>query len=269
MNRLSKFTKGFGFVYLLLNSLLFIVMCILGVHAKMKTGMSPGYGVAALPLMGIFSGYWMQKGKYGWWRVFIILISLLISASLLLTAIFIAPKMEKIKQNKFETHQKATQLDDETKKMFNALYIRDTDVVLKQLEKGVDVNAKDEGGLTPLHITQNKTIVMTLILKGANVNAVDENNMSPIFSKDVELSKILVAAGADIDLRSKKGNTPLIFYSYSDYIEGIQYLVSLGASVNAKNADGQTAYDIAEDFGHFKLLEYLKSIGAKSGKNIN
>jgi ankyrin repeat protein len=53
--------------------------------------------------------------------------------------------------------------------------------------------------------------------------------------KDVDLSKILVEAGPDIHLRSNKGNTPLIWYSYSGYLEGIQYLVSLGAVVNAKN----------------------------------
>jgi len=266
--RLSKLIKGFGLIYFLLNCVILIVMCILAIHAKMKTNMSPGFVLAIPPLIGIFSGYWMRIEKYGWWRISIIIISLVLSSFILFTTIFIAPKMEQIKQDKFETIKKIKTLNPEVKKMFKALYVADQESMRLQLEKGVDVNVKNETGQTPLHITQNKAILRILISKGADVNAVDENNMSPLFSKDVDLSKILVEAGADINLRSNKGNTPLIFYSYSGYIEGIQYLFSLGASVNAKNADGQTAYDIAQHFGHFKLLEYLESIGATSGKDI-
>ncbi len=268
-SNLPKLIKVFGFVYFLLNCVVFIVMCILATHAKMKTNMSPGYVVFTLPLIGIFAGYWMRIGKYGWWRILLIVFSFLCTAAILFTAIFIGPKMEQLKKAKFETSKKIKKLNPEVIKMFEALYVDDLESVRQQLAKGVDVNAKNDTNQTPLHNTQNKTIARMLISKGANVNAVDENNMSPIFTKDVDLSKILVEAGADIHLRSNKGNTPLIFYSYSGYIEGIQYLVSLGASVNAKNVDGQTAYDIAEEFGHFKLLEYLKSIGSKPGKEIN
>lgn len=262
----SKLIKGFGFVYLLLNCVAFIVMFIFAIHAKMKTNMSPGYVVATLPLIGIFSGYWMRTGKYGWWRLVVIIVSLSLSVAIIFTAIFIAPQMEQLKQKKFETIKKIKPLGPEAKKMFEALYVDDLETVKQQLEMGVDINTKNDTGQTPLHVSRNKAIVTMLISKGADVNAVDENGMAPIFSKDVDLSKILVEAGADINQRSNKGNTPLIFYSYSGYIEGIQYLVSLGASVNARNSDGQTAYDIAETFGHHKLLEYLKSIGAQSGR---
>ena len=257
---MAKIIKGFGFVYIFLNCVAFIVMFIFAMHAKMKTNMGPGFLVFILPVTGIFSGYWMKISKYGWWRLVIIISSLALSSAIIFTAIFIAPEMEQIKQKK--------SLDLEVKKMFEALYIDDLEIVRQQLEKGVDINSKNDTGQTPLHVSRNKAIVMMLILNGADVNAVDEDNMSPIFSMDVDLSKILVAAGADIHLRSNKGNTPLIFYSYSGYIEGIQYLVSLGATVNAKNVDGQTAYDIAEEFGHFKLLKYLKSVGAEPGRDI-
>lgn len=149
--------------------------------------------------------------------------------------------------------------------MFLALYVDDSETVRQQLEKGVNVNAKNDTGQTPLHVTQNKSIARMLILKGADVNAVDDVGMTPMFNKEADLLKILIDAGADISQRSNKGNTLLIWYSYSGYLEGIQYLVSLGSPVNAKNIDGQTAYDIAETFEHFKLLDYLKSVGAKKG----
>ena len=252
-DKIAKIIKGFGFVYIFLNCVVFIVMFIFAIHAKMKTNMGPGFLVFILPVTGIFSGYWMKISKYGWWRLVIIISSLTLSSAIIFTAIFIAPEMEQIKQKKVKHIKKTKSLDPEVKKMFEALYIDNLEIVRQQLEKNMNANVKDEVGLTPLHITQDKAIARMLILKVADVNAVDDDNMTPIFNKDVDISKILVEAGADIHHRSNKGNTPLIFYSYSGYIEGIQYLVSLGASVNAKNVDGQTAYDIAEEFGHFKL----------------
>ena len=267
-DKLAKLVRAFGFVYFLLNCVILIVICILGINAMIKTTMSPGFMVLILPLIGIFAGYWMRVGRYGWWRILIIAVSRFLTGAIAFTAIFIAPKMEKLKQNKFETNKEIKTLDPEVKKMFLALYLNDLDTVRQQLEKGVNVNARDDADQTPLHITQNKSIAKMLISKSADVNAVDDMGMTPIFNKDVDLSKILVAAGADIHLRSNKGNTPLIWYSYSGYLEGVKYLVSLGADVNAKNSDGQTAYDIAEKFAHFNLLEYLKSIGAKRGKEM-
>ena len=150
--RLSGFLKGFGFLYFLLNGLILIVMGIFAVHAKIKTNMSPGYIVAILPLLGVFSGYWMRIGKYGWWRILIIIISFSFSGAILLTAIFISPKLEQVKKEKFEAGKSIQQ-------------------------------------------------------------------------SNIDLSDVLIKAGADIHHRSKKGNTPLMFYSYSGYTEGIKYLI--------------------------------------------
>ncbi|MDX9787484.1 MAG: ankyrin repeat domain-containing protein [Desulfobacterales bacterium] len=197
-----------------------------------------------------------------------IAVSLSICGSKAFTADFKSPEMTKPKQDKFERPQKIAASDREVDKMFSAVYENDVDTVLQQLEKGVNVNARDDTGQTPLHITQNKAMAEMLIKKSADVNAVDPENMTPIFNKEIELSKILVEAGADINFKSKRGNTPIIWYAYSGYTEGIQYLVSLGASVNVKNSDGQTAYDVAEKFSHFNLLEYLKSIGAQKGYSL-
>lgn len=267
-SKLPILIKIFGSVYFFLNCIIFVVMFVFAIQALIKTDMSPGFVVFILPLIGILSGYWIWTAKYGWWRMLIIAVSLLLTLAIAFTAVFIAPKMEQHNKNKSEGHKKVNNLDPEVKTLFLALYANDLKTVRRQLEKGVNASAKNDTGETPLHITQNKAIVKMLIQKGADVNAVDADNMTPIFNKEVEIAKILVEAGADIHLKSKKGNTPLIWYSYSGYMEGIQYLVSIGASVNIKNSDGHTAYDIAEEFGHHKLLAYLKSIGAKSGEKI-
>ncbi len=208
----------------------------------------------------------MWSGRYGLWRVLIIAVSLILTTAICYTAIFISPGMEKHKQDKFETIKKAQTFELETKKMFEALYVNDLKTVSEQLNKGVDPNAKNDTGQTPLHATQDLAILEKLILSGADVNMADGDGRTPIFNKEIELIKALVEAGADIHHKSNKGNTLIIWYSYSGYLEGIQYVVSLGADVSIINVDGQTAYDIAETFAHFKLLDYFQSIGAKSGK---
>lgn len=144
--------------------------------------------------------------------------------------------------------------------------MNDLNTVRYQLKKGVNAKAKNDTGQTPLHVTQDLAILKLLISSGADVNATDGDGMTPMFNKEIELMKVLIEAGADIHHKSNKGNTILIWFSYSGYLEGIQYIVSLGADVNVTNIDGQTAYDIAERFAHFKLLEYLISIGAQTGE---
>ncbi len=47
--------------------------------------------------------------------------------------------------------------------------------VQAQLDKGVDVNVKDEDGYTPLHWAATKEIAELLIAEGADVNAKDED----------------------------------------------------------------------------------------------
>lgn len=266
----SKFIKGFGFIYFLVNCMMLAVILIMAVYTMIKTPQfTPGWIFLIFPTAGMFSGYWMRIGKYGWWRILIIAVSLLLTAAVAFTAIFVAPKMEEMKKAKFESMKGIETLDPEVKKMFMALYVADEKVVREQLDKGVNVNAMNDAGSTPLHITQSKAIVKLLIEKGADVNALDESGKTPIFSKEVELTKILVEAGANINVRSNKyDSTPLTWYAYSGYLEGIQYMVSLGADINAKNSDGRSAYDIAKEFGHFELLDYLKSVGAKPGEAI-
>jgi hypothetical protein len=265
-DKVIKLTKAFGFAYLFLNCMLFIVICIFTVHGKIKMGLTPELSLFVVPLIGMLSGNWIRLGSYGWWRSLIILVSLSCAVAIIFISVFISPKLKHLKQQQLEIHDTMELMGPEVNKMFEALYVDDIKTIEQQLARGCDVNAKNNTGETPLHVSQNKAIVEMLVLQGANVNAVDEYNMTPMFSKDIELTRILVEAGADINQTSYKGNTPLLFYSYSGYTEGIRYLVSLGASVNETNVDGQTAYDIAETFGHFELLDYLKSIGAQSGR---
>ena len=57
------------------------------------------------------------------------------------------------------------------------------EVVKKHLAAGVDVNAKDEGGVTPLQHAAywgHKEIAELLIAKGTDVNAKDDGGRTPL-----------------------------------------------------------------------------------------
>ncbi|MCK5015049.1 MAG: hypothetical protein KAS66_14660, partial [Candidatus Omnitrophica bacterium] len=93
-SKLSKPAKIFGFVYFLLNSMFFTVICITAVYAVIKSSQcSPGWISLVFPTAGILSGYWIRHGWYNWWRNVVIVLSLLFTAVFIFIAIFISPKL--------------------------------------------------------------------------------------------------------------------------------------------------------------------------------
>ncbi len=113
----KKLIKNFGFVYFIGNIVILAVMVMFAINAWMSTGMSPGYLVSVLPLTGIFAGYWLRKSQFGWWRCLIIVINLILTASILFSAVFIAPQLEKTKQIKYESLQKSLSHDSPVKEI--------------------------------------------------------------------------------------------------------------------------------------------------------
>jgi uncharacterized protein len=168
--------------------------------------------------------------------------------------------LRNLEQSEVGMKKEKSTISFETQKLFNALYENNISLVMRMLDqREVDINARNETGHTLLHIALDKESIKLLISKGADVNARDAQGMTPIFNKEINLIILLVKAGADIRLQSSKGNTALMWFAYSGYLEGIKYLVSLGAKIDIKNSDNQTALDIAEQFGHLKVVAYLKS----------
>ena len=99
---------------------------------------------------------------------------------------------------------------------------RDLAGVQAELDKGVDVDAKDEEGWTPLHLaaySDGKDIVGLLIAAGADVDARDEEGWPPLhlaaYSGGKDIVELLIAVGADVNAKNKHGETPL------DYANGV------------------------------------------------
>ena len=105
--------------------------------------------------------------------------------------------------------------------------IRDGDLkaVRAQLDGGVDVNARDADGNTPLLLAAvyaGPEFVELLLKKGANVNARNKLGATPLHraATDYEKARLLVDAGADVlaqlkpeSEKKKSGRTPLTLAS--------------------------------------------------------
>jgi len=88
--------------------------------------------------------------------------------------------------------------------------------VQAELDKGADVNKKDNDGMTPLLIAVtlgHKEIVELLIAKGADVNVAGPFSMTPLHFAAVfgqkEITELLLAECADVDAKSASWGTPL------------------------------------------------------------
>ena len=97
------------------------------------------------------------------------------------------------------------------------------------------VNAKANGGWTPLHLAAergNKDVIELLIAKGAQVNAKDKFGSTPLHcaawmgQKDV--AELLIAKGVNVNAKDQHGQTPLHMAAHegrkevADLMEGMK-----------------------------------------------
>ena len=116
------------------------------------------------------------------------------------------------------------------------------DIMAYLIESGADVNAVDNNGETPLHamIRYNHFNQVELLLqKGSNVNTKDSYSNYPLHSAvfhgedGVELAKLLISNGADINASNGRGWTPLDVVLEHEIPKMGEFLATQGAKSNA------------------------------------
>jgi len=74
-------------------------------------------------------------------------------------------------------------------------------------------------------------------------------------SGHIDCIKVLLKAGANVNLQNKTGETPLHKASWRGNLEAIQLLVEHGANVTIRNKQGQTPKDVAKNGQTVELLK--------------
>jgi ankyrin repeat protein len=168
-----------------------------------------------------------------------------------------------------------------------------------ELDKGVDVNAKNDFGETPLDMAlwlkgANETVDLILnhggktskelialsdavrtgniedvskhLAAGADVNAKDMYEVTPLYEA-VKLGyngivELLLANGADVNVKNNAGWVPLHMATALDHKQIVELLVASGANVDAKDDVGSTPLHYAAWYDRTEVAELVIAGGA-------
>ncbi|HET8549616.1 MAG TPA: ankyrin repeat domain-containing protein [Bryobacteraceae bacterium] len=135
------------------------------------------------------------------------------------------------------------------------------------IDHGADVNARAVSGRTPLIIASaypgNIEAIRLLLAKGADPKAVDQTGDGPVGSAasaaDVEMLKVLLAAGGSVHERGRRGGpfrnvTPLMRAAGANCAGCVRLLLDSGSDVNAVSADAQTVKAGLQELGRLTAL---------------
>ena len=138
------------------------------------------------------------------------------------------------------------------------------EIVKLLLEAGVNVNQKGAQGTTPLlfalvrrdgDTSDRSGMVALLLAAGADPNATNEQGIRILDSAlsfamapgGLKIFKLLVEAGAELDVPDTLGNTPLHRATYDIHEEIVSILLDAGADVKKRNKYGETPAAVAEN----------------------
>jgi hypothetical protein len=122
------------------------------------------------------------------------------------------------------------------------------------LDNGTDVNAKDKQGLTALHsaiLSGHKDVAELLLAKGARIDEKDDEYGFTALHYAAKfgnknVAEFLIDKGADINAKDNEGHTPLYIAIHHDY-KVAELLIYKGADGNIKTESGQTLFQLAQE----------------------
>jgi ankyrin repeat protein len=148
------------------------------------------------------------------------------------------------------------------------------DVVLKA---GADPNAKDDEGMTALRDVawtgkNQVNVTKRLIAAKANVNIAANDGWTPLIqvmyadpAVAVPVAQLLLQAGADASIVNNEGNSALMLAAKRGMPVLVPALVKAGANINERGRDG-TALGVAAEEGQTAVVQAL--LDAKADPNL-
>ncbi|RDW85731.1 hypothetical protein BP5796_04056 [Coleophoma crateriformis] len=127
-----------------------------------------------------------------------------------------------------------------------------------------ETDLKDIGRWKPLHLASEDghiNIVKLLVEKGADINAADMNGRTLLYRASenghIDVVKLLLEKGADVNATDKNGWTPLCTASQHRHIDVVKLLLEMGADVNAADENGRTPLYWVSFRGHVNIIKLL------------
>ena len=138
-----------------------------------------------------------------------------------------------------------------------------TSIIIYLLSKDIDLNFNIVSYLGfqtfPLHIVAQEghvEVVKLLLEKGANIEAINNQGFTPLwiaaYKGHTEIVKVLIAAGADKETKTEDEakSTPLLIAVQEGHTEIVKVLIAAGVDIGAINNQGFTPLLIAAYKGH-------------------
>jgi ankyrin repeat protein len=152
--------------------------------------------------------------------------------------------------------------------------LQEVEEILK--ERNYNINDRDQNGETALHLTckaANVDIARYLLENGADPTARDNDGLTPLhiaaaYISDSDIFDLLLVANrnVDIDASDESGMTALHFATATSNVTCARFLLSNGANPNTRNQNGSTplhfAAMFAKDMDIVELLVNHKDVDA-------
>jgi ankyrin repeat protein len=107
-------------------------------------------------------------------------------------------------------------------------------------------------------------VARELLALGTPVDFADGNGITmlgrSVLNNEVEMAKMLIERGANVNVGDKLGMTPLLWAASSNFgdAEMIELLLKSGAKTDARNKDGLTPLQLARKYNHTALIPALE-----------
>jgi len=130
------------------------------------------------------------------------------------------------------------------------------------------VNAYSEDGYQPIGLAAyfgHEKVVEYLIKAGAEVNSPSKNALgvtplqSAVAGGNLEITRLLLTAGASPNVREGGGYTPLHTAAHNGDVEIVHSLIFGGADLEAKSDKKETPLDMAHKAGHDEVANLLNA----------
>lgn len=162
-----------------------------------------------------------------------------------------------------KAHEVVTQarLVDEKRKrdfhdLMNGAITGDVHKTKNLIENGINPNASDPTGLTPLMAASHSgkiEILELLIEAGVPIDAKDSSGYTALMfscnAGQLSCARFLIEKGANINEIDNDGSTPLMFCAQHGYNDIVRLLLEKGANPRAKGNHGLSAIGFAEQNG--------------------